>query len=42
MKNWLKKNAFTLCSSCLALVHIYHISNFSLLMFGEPEFPTED
>lgn len=42
MKNWLKKNVGSLCSSCLALTLIYHIGRVSLLMFGEPEFPTEE
>lgn len=42
MKNWLRRNALGLCSSCLALAHIYHIGRFSIVLFGEPEFPTED
>ena len=42
MKNWLRRNAGSLCGSCLALALIYHIHSFSFLMFGEPEFPTED
>lgn len=42
MKNWLKKNMFTLCSSALALFYVYHIGSFSYFFFGEPEFPVED
>lgn len=42
MKNWLKKNMFTLCSACLGYTIMYYISEYSLLLFGEPEFPFED
>ena len=42
MKNWLKKNMFTLCSACLGYTLMYHISGFSYFLFGEPEFPSED
>lgn len=42
MKNWLKKNMFVLCSSCLAYFYAYYIESVSLFFFGEPEFPVED
>lgn len=42
MKNWLKRNIGNLCSACLGISFVYHISGASLCMFGEPEFPTED
>lgn len=42
MKNWLKKNMFVLCSSCLAYFYVYYISERSFVLFGEPEFPNED
>lgn len=42
MKNWLKKNLFTICSTCLGYTVIYRIGGFSHFLFGEPEFPSED
>lgn len=42
MKNWLKRNVGNICSACLALSLIYHISGFCLSLFGEPEFPTTE
>ena len=42
MKNWLRKNGMAICSGCLALSLVFHIFDYSLFLFGEPEFPTED
>lgn len=42
MKNWLKKNMFTLFSGFIVLFDVYHIGSVSLFLFGEPEFPVED
>lgn len=42
MKKWLKKNIYVLCSACLGYTIMYYISGFSLVLFGEPEFPSED
>ena len=42
MKNWLKRNAGLILTTCLGWNFVYHISGTSLLLFGEPEFPTED
>lgn len=42
MKNWLKKNMFQLCGALAIFPFVYHISEFSLFLFGEPEFPSED
>lgn len=42
MKNWLKKNIFTLCNGCLALGFYFTFTSISNFLFGEPEFPFED
>lgn len=42
MKNWLKKNMFVLCSSCLAYFYVYYLGTPCHFLFGEPEFPIED
>lgn len=42
MKNWLKRNIGIICSTCLGISFVYEFGGPSLLLFGEPEFPTED
>lgn len=42
MKNWLKRNAGLILNTCLGTWFVYHIGTVSMVMFGEPEFPTED
>lgn len=42
MKNWLKKNIFTLCNGCLAMSIFFIFGDYSNFLFGEPEFPFED
>lgn len=42
MKNWLKKNFFTICTALSIFPFVYHISSYSFGLFGEPEFPAED
>lgn len=42
MKNWLKKNMQSICNICLGFYFVYHISGFSIGLFGEPELPTDD
>lgn len=42
MKNWLRKNMFTLCSACLAFSGYYHFGSYSVFFFGEPEFPVDN
>lgn len=42
MKNWLRKNMFTICNICLGYTVWYRISSMSNFLFGEPEFPIED
>lgn len=42
MKNWLKKNIFTLCSACLSLSLYFKFYASSNFLFGEPDFPSED
>lgn len=42
MKNWLKKNIFTLCNGCLALSFLIVFGAPCNFLFGEPEFPSED
>lgn len=42
MKNWLKKNIFTVCSAFSIFPFVYYISSHSCFLFGEPDFPVED
>ena len=42
MKNWLKRNIFTICAGFSLIFDVYHIGSHSLALFGEPEFPIED
>lgn len=42
MKSWLKKNMLTICNTCVAYTVMYVISSRSFILFGEPEFPTEN
>ena len=42
MKNWLYRNMGKLCSACLGLAFVHHIGSSSLVLFGEPEFPTAE
>lgn len=42
MKNWLKRNAGLILSTCLGTWFVYYIDSFSFCLFGEPEFPTEE
>lgn len=42
MKNWLKKNMFSICNACIGMFYVYFISGRSNFLFGEPDFPVED
>lgn len=42
MKNWLKRNIGLIASTCLGISFFYEFGSTSMILFGEPEFPTED
>lgn len=42
MKSWLKKNLFTICSSCIAYSFVVYFGSRSYFLLGEPEFPVEE
>lgn len=42
MKNWLRKNVFSICSACVAYSFIVYFGSSSYFFFGKPEFPVEE
>ena len=42
MKKWLEKNIIALCAGFTLIFDVYYISSHSFVLFGEPEFPTEN
>ncbi len=42
LKRISKATLYTICSLCLAFSGFINIPGRSLLMFGEPEYPTEE
>lgn len=42
MKNWLKKNIFSICTALSIFPFVYHIGSHSFVLFGEPDYPVED
>lgn len=42
MKNWVRKNIFSICSFCLAMSFFVRTSVISCLFFGEPKYPFDD
>lgn len=42
MKNWLRKNMFAICSSCIAYSTLVYFGSRCVFFLGEPEFPVAD
>ncbi len=41
MKHQLKSWLFKACTLCLGAITVMHWDKFSLLLFGEPDYPKE-
>lgn len=42
MKNWVRKNIFSICSFCLAMSFFVWTDMVSGIFFGEPQHPFDE